>query len=81
MQFGFMPGRGTTDAIFTVRKLQRKILGKIQLISRSKFVDLETAFDRVPSIMLWRVMRVVGVPDGLLLLSKQCITKQRVKLE
>ena len=24
MQFGFMPGKGTTDAIFTVRPMQEK---------------------------------------------------------
>ena len=28
MQFGFMPGRGTTDAIFIVRQLQERYLEK-----------------------------------------------------
>ena len=28
MQFGFMAGKGTTDAIFIVRQLQEKYLGK-----------------------------------------------------
>ena len=28
MQFGFMPGKGTVDAIFMVRQLQEKILRK-----------------------------------------------------
>ena len=47
MQFGFMPGRGTTDAIFIVRQMQEKynVKGKTLYFS---FVDLEKAFDRVP---------------------------------
>ena len=28
MQFGFMPGRGTMEAIFIVRQLQEKISGE-----------------------------------------------------
>jgi len=39
MQFGFMKGKGTTDAIFTVRQMQENF---------RVFVDLEKAFDRVP---------------------------------
>ena len=47
MQFGFMPGRGTTDAIFFMRQLQEKYLAANKPLYMS-FVDLEKAFDRVP---------------------------------
>ena len=46
MQFGFMKGKGTTDAIFTVRQMQKnfRVEGKKLYFG---FVDLEKAFDRV----------------------------------
>jgi len=47
MQFGFMPGKGTTDAIFTVRQMQEKYGCKRKNLYFA-FVDLEKAFDRVP---------------------------------
>ena len=40
MQFGFMPGRGTTDAIFIVRQLQEKCLDKNKSLYFA-FIDLE----------------------------------------
>ena len=46
-QFGFVPGRGTTDAIFVVRQLQEKYLAANKRLYMA-FVDLEKAFDRVP---------------------------------
>src|SRR5213083_1656059 len=46
MQFGFSPGKGITDAIFIVRQIQEKYLGK-QKELWIVFVDLEKAFDRV----------------------------------
>ena len=42
MQFGFMPGKGTTDAIFIMRQVQEKHQSKKKLYYAS--VDLERAF-------------------------------------
>ena len=44
MQFGFVPGRGTTDAIFIIRQLQEKYLA-VNAPLYLAFVDLEKAFD------------------------------------
>ena len=44
-QFGFVPGRGTTDAIFVVRQLQVKYLAANKRLYMA-FVDLEKEFDR-----------------------------------
>ena len=40
MQFGFMKGRGTTDAIFIARQLQEKYMAKKKKLYFA-FVDLE----------------------------------------
>jgi len=57
MQFGFMPGKGTTDAIFTVQRMQEKYGCKgIKLYVA--FVDLENAFARVPrEVTRWAVRK------------------------
>ena len=46
MQFGFTPGKGTTDAIFIVRQLQEKFRSKRKTLYYA-FLDLEKAYDRV----------------------------------
>ena len=43
-QFGFVPGRGTTDAIFVIRQLQGKYLAANRRLYMA-FIDLEKAFD------------------------------------
>ena len=64
MQFGFSPGKGTTDAIFIVRQVEEKLLGKQKELWMA-FVDLEKAFDRVPREVLWWALRHVGVEEWM----------------
>ena len=61
-QFGFVPGRGTTDAIFVVRQLQEKYLA-VNMRLYMAFVDLEKAFDRVPQKVIWWALRKLGVEE------------------
>jgi len=59
MQFGLMPGKGTIDAIFTVRQMQEKYgcrSKKLYFV----FVELEKPFDRVPrevSTCIWALRK------------------------
>src|SRR6266516_3551847 len=59
---GFSPGKGTMDAIFIVRQVQEKFLGKQKELWMA-FVDSEKAFDRVPREVLWWALRYVGVEE------------------
>ena len=69
MQFGFMPGRGTTDAIFILTQLQEKHLQKKKNM-HCAFVDLEKAFDRVPHKILWWVMRKLKIDEWVIQVVK-----------
>jgi hypothetical protein len=60
-QFGFMPGRGTMDAIFSLRILVEKFREKRRPIF-AVFIDLEKAYDRVPRDVIWWALQRKNVP-------------------
>ena len=63
-QFGFVPGRGTTDVIFLVRQLQEKYLSVNKRLHMA-FLDLEKAFDCVPRKVIWWALRKLGVEEWI----------------
>ena len=82
MQFGFMPGRGTTDAIFILRQLQEKHLAKNKKLYFA-FVDLEKAFDRVPRKVIWWAMRKLGIEEWIVRIVQAMYnnTRSRVRVK
>ena len=57
VQFGFMPGKGTVDAIFIVRRMQEQYQMKDKKLYMC-FVYIEKALDRVPTkVMEWAMRK------------------------
>ena len=65
MQFEFMTGKGTTDAIFIMRQVQEKHQAKKKKVYYA-FVDLDKAFDRVPREVVKWALRKLGVDEWLI---------------
>ena len=78
MQFGFMKGKGTTDAIFIVRQMQEKFRAKGKKFYFG-FVDLEKAFNGVPREAIRWAVHKVGVEEWLVLavMSTLCTQMQK----
>ena len=79
-QFGFMPGRGTTDAIFAARQVMEKHR-EIQKELHMVFIDLEKAYDRVPRQEVWRCLREQGVPEKYVRFVKNMYEDARTQVK
>ena len=64
MHFGFMKGKGTTDAIFIVTQMQEKFRTKGKKLYFG-FIVLETALVRVPREVIRWAMRKLGTEEWL----------------
>ena len=61
-QYGFMPGKSTTDALFALRVLMEKYReGQKEL--QCVFVDMERAYDKVPREEVWYCMIKSGLAE------------------
>jgi hypothetical protein len=64
-QFGFMKGKGITDALFMSRGLISHGLKVEGYQIFQCFIDLKKAYDVVDRSILWEVLKRFGLPDKL----------------
>ena len=62
MQFSFVPGKGTTDAIFTVSQLQEEYITANKQLYFA-FMDFRKAFDHAPRDALPWALRSLSVEE------------------
>ena len=64
-RFSFMSGKGTTDGMFIMQKVEEKHQAKKKKLYYA-FVDLEKEFDRVPREVVRWVLWILGVDEWLI---------------
>ena len=72
-QFGFMPGRSTTEAIFLLRQLMERYREQKKDL-HMVFIDLEKAYDKIPRMGMWWVLEKHKVPTKYISLIKDMHT-------
>ncbi|EER13465.1 conserved hypothetical protein [Perkinsus marinus ATCC 50983] len=64
-QFGFLPAKGTLDAVHVLRRCQEVCNRNGRRLS-AVFLDLKAAFDKVPRPAIWRALRLAGCDEKLI---------------
>ena len=68
-QFGFMPGRSTTEAIFLLRQLMERYREQKKDL-HMVFIDLEKACDKIPMMVMWWALEKHKVPTKYITLIR-----------
>ena len=79
-QFGFMPGRSTTEPIFMLKQViekRKRGMKKMQMA----FVDLEKAYDKVPRKLVWEALRRIGVAESYVKVVKDMYKGARTSVK
>ena len=77
-QFGFVQGKGTADAMLTIRNIIEKTQKKQGSQLWLMFVDYSKAFDTVAHNILWNTLIEFGTPYHLVWLIKKLMKVQKV---
>lgn len=78
-QFGFRKGKGTRDAIGTVRILSERVLSVNEEVCAC-FIDWQKAFDRVNWIKLMNILKEIGINWRDRRLIRNLYLGQRIKV-
>ena len=76
-----MRGRGTTHALFVVRRMQEEYRNKRKKLYMC-FVDFEKTFDRVPRKVIGWAMRKKGLPEVIegAIMKLYQVTKTKIRM-
>ena len=78
-QFGFMPDKGTRNAIFTLRMITERCV-EMQKNVYISFIDYAKAFDKVQHVTLFEVLQELDVNDKDLELIKNLYWQQQASV-
>lgn len=69
-QSGFRSGRSTQDHVFSIKQIAQKALQERKKVFLA-FLDLEKAFDKVQTEILWKVLKKINMNTKLIQMIKE----------
>ena len=77
---GFRKGRGTRDHIANVRWMMKRVR-EIQKTVYLCSIDYSKAFDTVQHLKMLNTMKIMGIPEHLIMLVRDLYTEQEAKVQ